>query len=141
MGFPDPTARVEPLLAVVDLSHSLEFWVERLGAEVEVQWDSYARLRVGSGRIHLARAGDPPPDRAVRLVPPPRDPTVAHAEVVLEVTDCDAVCAELSSRGVDLLGPPAIPPWGGEIRAFLRDPDGHLIEVTSPQPPEPSPQP
>jgi catechol 2,3-dioxygenase-like lactoylglutathione lyase family enzyme len=133
MDFPDHAAQVEPLLAVADLARSLEFWVERIGGQTEVQWDSYARVRIGSGRVHLAVTGDPPPDRIVRLVPPPDDPATAYAEVVIQVTDCAEVCAELTSRGTRLLGPPAMPPWGGESRAFLRDPDGHLVEITSPQ--------
>jgi catechol 2,3-dioxygenase-like lactoylglutathione lyase family enzyme len=132
MSFPDAAARVEPLLVVADLSRSLAFWVDRLGGLVEVDVDSYARIRVGSGRVHLAVTGDPPPDRSVRLVPPSDDPATAHAEVVIQVTDCQRTCAELSSRGVSLLGPPTVPPWGGETRAFLRDPDGHLVEITSP---------
>jgi hypothetical protein len=34
-----------------------------------------------------------------------------------------------SRPGVELLGEPAEPAWGGEVRAFLRDLDGHLIEI------------
>jgi len=34
----------------------------------------------------------------------------------------------LCSRGAEFLTPPI--DWGYEIRAFLRDPDGHLIELT-----------
>ena len=96
--------------------------------------DSYACIRVGSGRVHLAVTGDPPPDRSVRLTPPPDDPAIAHAEVVIQVSDCQKTCVELSSREVSLLGPATVPPWGGEMRAFLRDPDGHLVEITSPHP-------
>lgn len=34
----------------------------------------------------------------------------------------------LSSRGADFLTPPL--DRGGEIRAFFRDPDGHLFEIS-----------
>lgn len=129
--FPDPTASITPLLAVVDLDASLQFWVEQLGGEVQVRWDTYALVRVGAGQLHLAVAGDAPPDRSIRLVPPDRDQAVASGEVVLQVADCRAVVAALLERGVQFLGPPAEPPWGGEVRAFTRDPDGHLVEITS----------
>lgn len=129
--FPDAEATVAPLLAVADLEASLSFWVQRLGAKVQVRWDTYALLRLGAGRLHLAVAGDAPPDRAIRLVPPEHDPERASGEVVLEVADCRYVVATLQERGVQFLGPAREAPWGGEVRAFARDPDGHLVEISS----------
>jgi catechol 2,3-dioxygenase-like lactoylglutathione lyase family enzyme len=38
------------------------------------------------------------------------------------------VYEEWGSRGAEFLTPPVEHPWG-EIRAYIRDPDGHLIEV------------
>jgi catechol 2,3-dioxygenase-like lactoylglutathione lyase family enzyme len=89
-------------------------------------------MRVGGGLVHLATTSDPPPDRDVRLVPPDDDPFTATAEVVIRVTDCRAVHAALEARGVPFPGLPVVPPWGGEVRVFLRDPDRHLVEITSP---------
>ncbi|MBA3983596.1 MAG: VOC family protein [Acidimicrobiia bacterium] len=97
-----------------------------------MQWDSYALVQVGRGRLHLAVAGDPPPDRSIRLVPPVDADQQASGEVVIEVADCRAVVTALQSRGVRFLGPAAEPAWGGEVRAFALDPDGHLLEITSP---------
>lgn len=134
MSFPDSTATVAPLLAVADLDRSLAFWSGVLGAEVEVRWDTYALLHLGAGRLHLAVTGDPPPDRPVRLVPPTGTGGTASGEVVLHVADCRAVVATLQECGLELLGPPAEPAWGGEVRAFALDPDGHLVEFTSPSP-------
>lgn len=128
--FPDSEARVAPLLAVADLDRSVAFWVGRLGAVVEEQWDTYARLRIGTGLVHLALTGDPPADRDVRLSPPEGED--AWGEVVLHVGDCRDVVARLQARGVQFLGEPSTPPWGGEVRAFAKDPDGHLIEISSP---------
>lgn len=130
-GFPDAGAGVDPLLAVADLDRALAFWAERMGGVVEVRWDSYALLRLGEGRVHLAVTGDPPPDRAVRLVPPRPGTQEAAGEVVIRVADCRAVVDVLEQRGVGFLGPPAAPAWGGEVRAFLLDPDGHLVEISS----------
>jgi lactoylglutathione lyase len=44
------------------------------------------------------------------------------------VEDTDAVCRELSSRGVELLNGPMNRPWGMRTAAFA-DPDGHIWEV------------
>ena len=131
-GFPDARARVDPLLAVADLDRALAFWIEGLGADAEVRWDSYALLRIGEGRLHLAVSGEPPPDRAVRLVPPTIGTQESTGEVVIRVADCRAVVYVLQQRGVTFLGPPATPAWGDEVRAFLLDPDGHLVEISSP---------
>ncbi len=69
---------------------SIGLWRSGSSASVpnaQVQWDSYALLRVGDGRLHLAVTGDPPPDRAVRLVPPAVRGE-ANGEVVIRVGDC-----------------------------------------------------
>ena len=129
--FPDADATVEPLLAVTDLSRSLAFWQDRMGGSPLMRWDTYALLQLGAGRLHLAVTGDAPTDRAVRLVPPRLAETEATGEVVLRVADCVSVVSRLEQRGVQFLAPPATPAWGGEVRAFLRDPDGHLVEISS----------
>jgi catechol 2,3-dioxygenase-like lactoylglutathione lyase family enzyme len=130
--FPDSRATVDPLLAVSDLPRSLAFWVDLVGAEPVTTWDAYALLRIGSGHLHLAVTGDPPPDRGVRLEPPDGRDDRAVGEVVIRVEDCAAVVGELERRGVRFLGPASTPPWGGEVRAFAWDPDHHLLEITSP---------
>ena len=50
----------------------------------------------------------------------------------IRVADIEAVYAEWSARGAEFLTPPQ--DRGAEIRCYIRDPDGHLIEVgqTSP---------
>ena len=42
--------------------------------------------------------------------------------------DCRDAYEVLSARGAEFLTPPV--DWGGEIRAFFRDPDGHLLEIS-----------
>ncbi|MFL5798614.1 MAG: VOC family protein [Actinomycetota bacterium] len=129
--FPDPTASIAPLLVVRDLDASMAFWSDLLGGEVVGRADGSAVVRIGGGHVHLARASEAPPDRDVRLIAPDGDPFSATAEVILGVLDCRAVHAELERRGVRFLGLPVQPPWGGAVRVFLRDPDHHLVEITS----------
>lgn len=130
--FPDEHVTLAPLLAVSELARALEFRSGRMGFAVDVQWASYARLRIpGGGLLHLAEGGDAPPDREVGLQGPSRGSGNASGEVVLHVDDCRQVVAALEQRGVEFLGPAAEPAWGGEVRAFGLDPDGHLFEVTS----------
>jgi predicted enzyme related to lactoylglutathione lyase len=50
------------------------------------------------------------------------------AELIVAVPDCRAAHAELVARGAAFLAEPVEYPW--EIRAFFRDPDGHLFEIS-----------
>ena len=49
-------------------------------------------------------------------------------QLTVWVDDTDAVCAELGSRGVELLNGPINRDWGVRTAAFA-DPDGHIWEV------------
>jgi len=48
--------------------------------------------------------------------------------MTLRVTDCHAAYEALRSKGAAFLTTPH--DWGSEIRCFLRDPDGHLMEIS-----------
>ncbi|MEV6302169.1 VOC family protein [Actinoplanes sp. NPDC051861] len=122
---------IAPLLVVRDVARSVSFY-RRLGFEPAVEWAGYAKLTGGPGILHLAAGGEPPPDRPdVALVAPDASARAVAAAVVVQVDDCRAACADLVAAGVELLGEPVEPEWGGEVRAFLRDPDGHLIEINA----------
>ena len=53
--------------------------------------------------------------------------SVDHA-FTIRVPDCLAAYETLRSRSATFLTPPV--DWGSEIRAFFRDPDGHLFEIS-----------
>jgi catechol 2,3-dioxygenase-like lactoylglutathione lyase family enzyme len=116
-------------MVVRDVARSVEFY-RRLGFQPAVEWPTYAKLVNGTAVLHLAQQGDPPPDRPdVALRAPDATATAVVAAVVVQVADCRRACADLTAAGVELLTQPAEPEWGGEVRAFLRDPDGHLVEI------------
>jgi uncharacterized glyoxalase superfamily protein PhnB len=54
-------------------------------------------------------------------------PAGSAASFNIRVTDIDAVYAEWSARGAQFLTPPKQHQY--EKRCYIRDPDGHLIEV------------
>ncbi len=60
----------------------------------------------------------------------PTGPETVASELVLRVPDCQSAYETLKSRGASFLTPPVKQEWGGEIRCFFQDPDGHLIEVS-----------
>ena len=49
--------------------------------------------------------------------------------MTIRVRDCDAAYATLRERGAEFLTPPVT--HGAETRAFFRDPDGHLFEISA----------
>ena len=50
-------------------------------------------------------------------------------DIVVRVPDCQGAYEALSERGAVFLTPPVR--WDhGEVRAFFRDPDGHLFEIS-----------
>jgi catechol 2,3-dioxygenase-like lactoylglutathione lyase family enzyme len=58
----------------------------------------------------------------------PADPDLRDNLFTIRVADCHAVHDELRDRGGAFLTPPVT--HGSETRCFLRDPDGHLFELS-----------
>jgi len=59
---------------------------------------------------------------------PPSDPDRVSHELTLRVPDCPEAYEILRERGAEFLTPPVESDW--EIRAFFRDPDGNLLEIS-----------
>ncbi|MBV9417051.1 MAG: VOC family protein [Solirubrobacterales bacterium] len=59
---------------------------------------------------------------------PPHDPTLISGFLNIRVSDIAAVYRDWSSRGARFITEP-LDNHGAELRCYLRDPDGYLIEV------------
>jgi catechol 2,3-dioxygenase-like lactoylglutathione lyase family enzyme len=84
-------------------------------------------LKFHNSWLILNVGGGPTDDKPDVTLEPPGDPSRTSAFLNLRVADIQQVYAEWSARGAEFLTPPI--DRGGEIRCYLRDPDGHLIEV------------
>jgi len=126
-----PTAGVELryLLVVSDYARSLAFYRDVLGARVvrEIS-EVLCLLSFGGAEILLTVGGGPTKDKPTVTFDPPTDAERVSSELNIRVPDCFAAYEALRSRGAEFLTPPV--DWGYEVRAFLRDPDGHLLELT-----------
>jgi catechol 2,3-dioxygenase-like lactoylglutathione lyase family enzyme len=113
-------------LTVRDVARARAFYATVLGGEVV--WDENpAMVKVANSWIIMNPGGGPTPDKPdVTLTPPePGDPVSAFLNV--RVADIAAFYADALAKGAQFLTEPL--DREGEIRCYMRDPDGHLIEV------------
>ena len=90
--------------------------------------DVLCLLNFGGAEIMLTVGGGPTKDKPTVTFASPTDADRVTSELVIRVPDCQAAYEALRSRGAEFLTPPV--DWGYEVRAFLRDPDGHLLEIS-----------
>ncbi len=127
--FPTTGVELKYLLVVSDYARSLAFYRGVLGATLvrEIS-DVLCLLSFGGGEIMLTVGGGPTKDKPTVTFASPTNADQVSSELVIRVPDCAAAYEALRSRGAKFLTPPV--DWGYEVRAFFRDPDGHLIEIS-----------
>ena len=113
-------------LVVSDQDRSREFYRSVFGATVVLERDPVI-LKIANSWLILNAGGGPTDDKPTVTLAPPSDPDRASAFLNIRVADIAAAYAEWSAKGAEFLTEPK--DHGREIRAFIRDPDGHLIEV------------
>jgi catechol 2,3-dioxygenase-like lactoylglutathione lyase family enzyme len=127
--FPADATDLTRLLVVADLATSVAWYRDVLGAEVVGEYGgTSAVLRFVGSWLLLVTGGGPTDDKPTVTMDAPIDPDRASAELIVAVPDCRGAHAELVGRGAVFLADPVEYPW--EIRAFFRDPDGHLFEIS-----------
>jgi len=127
--FPSDGMALTVLLVVSDLQRSVAFYRDVLGAELYREYGGTSAVFTFAGSwILLVTGGEPTGDKPDVTFAPPADPKLVDHEFTIRVPDCQAAYDTLRSRGAEFLTPPV--DWGGEIRGFFRDPDGHLIEIS-----------
>ena len=117
------------LLVVKDIERSRGFYQDVLGAELFREYGgSSIVFRFQGAWLLLVTGGGPTADKpGVTFAPPAGLATVSHS-FTIRVRDCRAADQVLSARGAEFLTPPVESEW--EVRAFFRDPDGHLFEIS-----------
>jgi lactoylglutathione lyase len=127
--FPAPRSGfvVTHFLVVSDQDRSREFYRSVFGAAVVLERDPVI-LSIANSWLILNAGGGPTDDKPGVTLAPPADPGLASAFLNIKVADIGAAYAEWSAKGAEFLTEPK--DHGREIRAFIRDPDGHLIEVS-----------
>lgn len=127
--FPAPGLEVTHILVVADLERSRAWYLDVLGASLYREYGGTSVvLRFGGTWLLLVTGGGPTADKPDITLRPPDDPSVRDQLFTMRVDDCQAAYEVLRGRGARFLTPPVRN--GAETRAFFRDLDGHLYEIS-----------
>ncbi len=111
-----------------DVERSRRFYTEVLGGRVIFSGPGgLTYVALSNSWIIINVGGGPTDDKPAVTLEPPRDSDRVSSFLNIRVKDIAAVYAEWSARGAEFLTPPKQHQY--EIRCYIRDPDGHLIEV------------
>jgi catechol 2,3-dioxygenase-like lactoylglutathione lyase family enzyme len=113
-------------LFVEDLAAAKEFYGRVFGLPVVLEDDDSVVFKLGNTMVNLLKT-----TAAGELIEPaavaPRE-AGSRLQLTIEVDDVDAMCAELTARGVVLLNGPMNRLWGVRTASF-KDPAGHIWEI------------
>jgi catechol 2,3-dioxygenase-like lactoylglutathione lyase family enzyme len=127
--FPSGSMELTHILVVADIARSTVFYRDVLGATLVREYGGTSSvLRFQGAWLLLVTGGGPTADKPTVTFEAPMDPDRVSHSMTIRVPDCRAAHALLVERGAAFLAPPVESNW--EIRAFFRDPDGHLIEIS-----------
>jgi len=114
------------VLVVADLDRALAFYVDVLGLPLAHRSGPFAQLATGATRISLYERAAMAETLGRPLVAP--SPDAPGFELGFLVDDCDGAYEELVAAGAEAAVPPTDRAWG-QRTAYVRDPDGHLVEL------------
>ena len=126
--FPAPEEGIAVTYFIVsrDVERSRRFYTEVLGGEAVLEGEP-SIVALANGWITISTGGGPTEDKPAVTLEPPSDLERASSFLNIRVADIASVYEQWSARGAEFLTPPIN--RGAEIRCYMRDPDGHLIEV------------
>jgi catechol 2,3-dioxygenase-like lactoylglutathione lyase family enzyme len=114
-----------------DVERSRRFYTDVLGGETVFHGDSSkgepSIIALANGWVTINVGGGPTADKPTVTLQAPADTDQVSSFLNIRVADIEAVYREWSARGAEFLTPPI--DRGVELRCYMRDPDGHLIEI------------
>ena len=113
-----------------DVERSRRFYTEVLGGRTVISGeakDAVTYVAIANTWIIINVGGGPTDDKPTVTLETPRDPDRVSSFLNIHVADIHAVYDEWSARGAEFLTPPK--QHETEIRCYIRDPDGYVIEV------------
>src|SRR5579862_746149 len=121
---------VAHFLTVADIERSLRFYETVFGSRILSRGDSKGApgyLQIANTWLIVNVGGGPTPDKPSVTLGVPADPDTVSSYLSIRVSDIQT-CYELwMKRGAEFITGPIA--RYGEIRWYIRDPDGYIIEV------------
>ena len=124
---PESGFYVTHFLTVADQERSRNFYADVFGGKV-ISSESPCIIKLANSWIILNNGGGPTEDKPEVTLEPPQDRKKASSFLNLRVSDIQAYYKKWKGRGADFITPP-IDNSGWEMRCYIRDPDGYIIEV------------
>jgi len=109
-----------------DVPRSAAFYADVLGGDVVMEGEPTI-VQLANAWVIINVGGGPTDDKPEVILETPPDPNRTSSFLNIRVADIGSVYEEWGSRGAEFLTPPI--QHTSEIRCYIRDPDGHLIEV------------
>jgi catechol 2,3-dioxygenase-like lactoylglutathione lyase family enzyme len=109
-----------------DVERSRRFYTDVLGGET-VRSGEPSCVALANSWIIINVGGGPTDDKPTVTLETPHELDRVNSFLNIRVADIQAVYTEWTARGAEFLTPPI--ERATEIRCYIRDPDGHLIEV------------
>jgi catechol 2,3-dioxygenase-like lactoylglutathione lyase family enzyme len=123
---PDQGIVLTHFIVSADIERARRFYTDVLGGETVLDGPP-AIVALANSWIIINTGGGPTEDKPTVTLETPPDPDRISSFLNIRVADIHAVHQQWSARGATFLTEPI--DRGPEIRCYLRDPDGHLIEV------------
>src|SRR5918999_1733621 len=129
--FPAPTEGfvLTHFIVSEDVERSRRFYTDVLGGEAVLEGEPTI-VALANGWVIINVGGGPTEDKPTVILETPPDPDRTSSFLNIRVADIASVYEEWKARGAEFVTPPM--DRGAEIRCYIRDPDGHLIEVGQP---------
>ena len=109
-----------------DVDRAARFYSDVLGGVI-VRAGEPTVVALANSWIIINVGGGPTDDKPGVTLEPPRDRDRVSSFLNIRVADIQTTYRAWSERGAQFLTPPI--DRGSEIRCYLRDPEGHLIEL------------
>jgi hypothetical protein len=113
-------------IVAADVERAARFCSDVLGNEI-VPAAELMVVALANSWININVGGGPTDDKPNVIFEPPQNPDRVSSSLNIRAADIQTVHQTRSERGAKFLTPPI--DRGPETRCYLRDPDGHLIEV------------
>ena len=130
MSTTDQNMVVAHFIVSDDVERSRRFYTEVLGGRAVIAGegdDEVTYVALANSWIIINVGGGPTDDKRTVTLETPADPDRVSSFLNIRVADIQSVYAEWSERGAQFLTRPK--KHATEMRCYIRDPDGYVIEV------------